>query len=149
MDNATLATDRESVLVDLTATIIKSYVQKNTLPVAALPGLIVEVHAAVMGLAVPSASASKEMVEKPTPAQIKKSIKPDALISFLDGKPYKTLKRHLSLHGFDPLSYRARYGLPSDYPMTAPSYSERRSELARATGLGQQRRTWPGKAALG
>ena len=62
-------------------------------------------------------------------------------MSFVDGKTYKTLKRHLTGAGLDPASYRQRYGLPSDYPMTAPSYSEQRSALAKSLGLGQQRRT--------
>lgn len=147
MDNATLATGGNAIPVELATRIVKSYVRNNTLTAALLPGLIVEVHAALMRLAEPSASATEEVVKKLTPAQIKKSITSDALISFLDGKPYKTLKRHLKAHQLDPDGYRARYGLPSNYPMTAPSYSERRSALAKASGLGQQRRTWPAKGA--
>lgn len=126
--------------------IVMCYVNKKTLPAAALHGLIVDVHTALVGLAAPVASAVEDEVGKPTPAQIKKSIKPDALISFIDGKPYKTLKRHLVRHGLNPNGYRTRYGLPSDYPMTSSDYSAKRSDLARATGLGQQRRTWPKKA---
>ena len=94
----------------------------------------------LVGLAKPAEPAA-EQVEKPTPAQIRKSITPDGLISFVDGKSYKTLKRHLTGHGLDFHAYRARYGLPSDYPSTAPNYSAQRSELARTLGLGQQRRT--------
>ncbi|MCP1557927.1 UNVERIFIED_ORG: putative transcriptional regulator [Methylobacterium sp. SuP10 SLI 274] len=67
--------------------------------------------------------------------QVRKSITPDALISFIDGKPYKTLKRHLSAHGLDPYSYCQRYGLPNDYPMVAAAYAARRSELAKSIGL--------------
>ncbi|CAO4179540.1 ROS/MUCR transcriptional regulator protein [Methylorubrum populi] len=94
---------------------------------------------ALAGLGVAQAAAPTEpKVERATPAQIKKSITPNALVSFVDGKPYKTLKRHLSQHGLDPQSYRTRYGLPADYPMTAPSYSEQRSALARSIGLGQR-----------
>jgi predicted transcriptional regulator len=69
-------------------------------------------------------------------AQIRRSITRDALISFLDGKPYKTLKRHVGKHGLTPEGYRARFGLPSDYPMVASSYSERRSAIANSIGLG-------------
>ena len=58
-------------------------------------------------------------------------------MSFIDGRTYKTLKRHLASHGLDPQGYRDRYGLPQDYPMVAPSYSERRSELAQNLGLGR------------
>ncbi|MCJ2109713.1 MucR family transcriptional regulator [Methylobacterium sp. E-025] len=78
--------------------------------------------------------------EKPTAYQIRKSITPDAIISFLDGKPYKTLKRHLTVAGLTLEQYRARYGLPSDYPSTAASYSAQRSALAHSLGLGQMRR---------
>ena len=56
----------------------------------------------------------------------------------IDGKTYKTLKRHLTSHGLDPKSYRDRYGLPADYPMVAGEYAERRSALAKAIGLGLQ-----------
>lgn len=58
-------------------------------------------------------------------------------MSFIDGRTYKTLKRHLTKHGLDPQSYRGRYGLPQDYPMVAPSYTAQRSERARAIGLGR------------
>ncbi|GEL44750.1 hypothetical protein MEX01_53410 [Methylorubrum extorquens] len=57
------------------------------------------------------------------------------------------LKRHLRLHRLDPESYRARYGLPTDYPVTAQSHSERRAAMARAQNLGQKRRKWPATAA--
>ena len=66
-----------------------------------------------------------------TPAQIRKSITPLALISFVDGKSYKTLKRHLGRHGLTLDDYRTKYGLPDDYPSTAPAYSEKRSAMAR------------------
>ncbi len=77
---------------------------------------------------------------KPTAAQIRKSVTDAALISFIDGKPYKTLKRHLTTHGETLASYKAKYGLPGDYPSTAPSYSAQRSEMARRIGLGSARK---------
>ena len=104
--------------------------------VGELPGLIHAVHASLVSLSQP-APPSSEALEKLTSAQIKKSITPDALISFIDGKPYKILKRHLSKHGFDPYSYRKRYGLPNDYPMVAANYAAQRSGLARSSGLGR------------
>jgi len=72
----------------------------------------------------------------PSNAQIRASIMPEALISFIDGIKYKTLKRHLTSKGLTPVQYRERYGLPSDYPMVAPAYSAKRSALAKAAGLG-------------
>ncbi|RYF12465.1 MAG: MucR family transcriptional regulator, partial [Oxalobacteraceae bacterium] len=101
--------------------------------------LIANVHQTLEGLSVPAMRAA-DQVEKPTPAQVKKSITPDALISFEDGKPYKTLRRHLSLRGLSAEAYRAKYGLPADYPMTCTSYSAQRSELARSLGLGNYRK---------
>ena len=95
-------------------------------------------HQALTGLSGP-AKPSVEQVEKPSAAQIKKSITADSLISFEDGKPYKTLRRHLTGRGLSPETYRTKYGLPVDYPMTSPSYSAQRSELARTNGLGNNR----------
>ncbi|WP_238179377.1 MucR family transcriptional regulator [Methylobacterium oxalidis] len=122
--------------VELAGDIVSAYVSNNSLPVAELPALIMSVHAALNGL-VKGEAAPAETVEKPTSAQVRKSITPDALISFIDGKPYKTLKRHLSTHGLDPYSYRQRYGLPNDYPMVAAAYAAQRSELAKSIGLGR------------
>ncbi|GJE42682.1 MucR family transcriptional regulator [Methylobacterium soli] len=125
-------------LVTLAADIVCAYVSNNSVPVAELSTLLGSVHAALNVLAAgPSQTAHAEDVEKPTPAQVRKSITPDALISFLDGKPYKTLKRHLTGHGLDPHSYRQRYGLSSDYPMVASNYAAQRSALAKQIGLGR------------
>ena len=125
--------------IGLTVEIVAAYVSNNSLPSGELPALIAGIYAALVGISRPSAEAAPA-VEKLTPAQIRKSITQDNLISFEDGKPYKTLRRHLTLRGLTPESYREKWGLPRDYPMTAPSYSEQRSQLARALGLGQQRR---------
>jgi len=73
-------------------------------------------------------------------AEIRKSIGAESLTSFIDGKLYKSLKRHLSTNGYTPETYKATFGLPADYPMTHPAYSARRSELAKSTGLGQKGR---------
>ncbi|GJE54371.1 MULTISPECIES: MucR family transcriptional regulator [Methylobacterium] len=125
--------------VELAADLVSAYVSNNSLPAADLPGLITQVHAALANLSAPAA-APEDSVEKATTSQIKKSVTPDALISFIDGKSYKTLKRHLSTHGLDFDTYRARYGLPSDYPTVSANYSAARSALAKDLGLGQQRR---------
>ena len=111
----------------------------NSIPAAELVALIVTTHAALTGLGnvgVPAAAPAA----RTTPAQIRKSITPEGLISFEDGKAYKTLKRHLTALGLTPEGYREKWGLPRDYPMVAASYSETRSALARSAGLGQQRR---------
>jgi len=142
------ATSSQSGAVSLTAELVAAYVANNSLPASELPGLMANVHAALQGLT-GAASTETPKAEKATPAQVRKSITPDALISFEDGKPYKTLRRHLTLRGLSPEAYREKWGLPADYPMTSAAYSAQRSELARSLGLGQQRRKSPAAAAEG
>jgi predicted transcriptional regulator len=129
--------------IELTTSIVSAYVSNNHVQGAELATLIAGTHAALTGLG-QNAPSEAPAAEKLTPAQIRKSITPDALISFIDGKPYKTLKRHLTGNGLTIEQYRERYGLPRDYPSTAASYSAMRSEMAQKIGLGQQRK----KAAL-
>ncbi|MGH1570870.1 MucR family transcriptional regulator [Methylobacterium sp. P31] len=133
------ATEQQQTFIEQASDIVSAYVSNNSVPISELPGLLAGVHAALTKLSAPAAAAT-EAADKPTPAQIRKSVTPDALISFIDGKPYKTLKRHLSRNGLTIEQYRERFGLPRDYPSTAASYSAQRSELARSLGLGQQRR---------
>ncbi|MGH1587332.1 MucR family transcriptional regulator [Methylobacterium phyllosphaerae] len=133
------ALDRQANFTELAGALVAAYVSHNPVPAAELPTLINIVHGAISGPAAggnPDATASAAEVEKPSAAQIRKSVRQDGIVSFIDGKPYKTLKRHLTSHGLDPRSYRDRYGLPADYPMVAPSYAEQRSALAKAIGLG-------------
>lgn len=128
--------DEKNATISLAADVVAAYVGNNTVAVADLPGLIRAVHDALAGVGAPEETAS-EPTARATAAQIRKSITPDALISFIDGKPYKTLKRHLTTHGTTVDEYKARFGLPKDYPTTAPAYSEARSAMAKALGLGQ------------
>ena len=80
-------------------------------------------------------------VEKKEPAvSIRKSITPDFLVCLDDGKKFKSLRRHLATLGMTPDQYRAKWGLPSDYPMVAPNYAAARSQLAKQSGLGQLRK---------
>jgi predicted transcriptional regulator len=126
--------------VRLTGDIVAAYVSNNSVPASEMPTLIRSVHRAVSGLISGPASDAVVQgadVERPSPAQIRKSVQQDGIVSFIDGKTYKTLRRHLTANGFNPQNYRERYGLPADYPMVAPSYAERRSALAKAIGLGQ------------
>ena len=124
-------------LIEMTGDIVAAYVSRNHVSVADLPALITSVHAAISGRLTGEAAPVQASVDRPSAGQIRKSVTPDALISFIDGTPYKTLKRHLTKHGFNPESYREHFGLPTDYPMVAASYSETRSNLARTLGLGQ------------
>jgi len=124
-------------LIDLTAEIVSAFVENNKVAADDLPGLIQSVHSALVGVGGPTAAAPGPEERKLTPAQIRKSITPDALISFIDGGRYKMLKRHLTTQGVTVAEYKARFGLPADYPTTAPNYSAARSEWAKASGLGQ------------
>jgi predicted transcriptional regulator len=130
-----VAEDR--TLIELTTEIVGAYVLANSIAASDLPGLIHGVHQALTGAGQPQA-APEEADAKATPGQIRKSISPDTLISFEDGKPYKSLKRHLSTRGLTPEDYRAKWGLPKDYPMVAPNYSAQRSALAKTLGLGRK-----------
>jgi predicted transcriptional regulator len=121
-------------LVELTSEIVSAYVANNKIPTAELPEVIASVHTALRKL-------DEKKPPKPTPLMpIKKTLTADYLISLEDGRRYKSLKRHLSGRGLTPAEYREKWGLPKDYPMVAPNYAKQRSELAKALGLGQQRR---------
>jgi len=128
--------------IELSAEIVSAFVSRNSVPMADLPNLIGNVHAALQNVGHPT---QKQEEAKPTPAvSVKRSITPDYLISLEDGKRYRTLKRHLTKLGLTPEAYREKWGLPRDYPIVAPSYAAKRSELAKSSGLGHQR----SKAAL-
>jgi predicted transcriptional regulator len=122
-------------LVELTTALVCAYVGTNSISVSTLPEIISCVYAALAALNAPPAAKA----EKPIPrVPIKKTVTPDAIISLEDGKPYKSLKRHLKRHGLTPAEYRAKWGLPSDYPMVAASYAAKRSALAKSMGLGRK-----------
>jgi predicted transcriptional regulator len=129
----------ESNLTELTADIVSAYVENNTIPVADLPAFINSVFSALTGTAAPEAVAPAGPT-KMTPAQIRKSITPDHLVSFITGQKFKSLKRHLNTQGMTVDQYKATYGLPKDYPTTSPNYSAARSQMALAIGLGQKGR---------
>lgn len=132
--------------VTLAVDIVSAYVGNNSLAVGELPGLITAVHGALAQLSNKPAEPEQPALTPAVP--IRRSIQHDFLICLEDGKKFKSLKRHLrTRYNLSPDEYRARWNLPDDYPMVAPSYAATRSELARTMGLGQQRRKWPSKAA--
>jgi predicted transcriptional regulator len=124
--------------LELAAEIVAAFVSHNSLPPAELPSVIHSVHAALVGLG--SGSAVPEVAIKKEPAvPIKKSVTPDFIICLEDGKKFQSLKRHLrTAYSLTPEEYRAKWGLPSDYPMVAPNYAQRRSQLAMSMGLGKK-----------
>ena len=125
--------------LELTTDLVSAYVSHNPLPASDLPSLIKAVHTALRQVGREKAEQRSE--ERPRPAvPIRKLITPDRLISLEDGRPYQSLKRHLAARGLTPEAYRAKWGLPPTYPMVAPNYAQRRSDLAKARGFGQRPR---------
>lgn len=124
-------------LLDLTTKIVSAHVGNNNVNANELPGLIQDVYRALSGMDAPVAQPKQD---RPVPAvPIKKSILPDYIICLEDGRKLKMLKRHLkTTYNMTPEEYRERWGLPSDYPMVAPNYAEKRSSLAREIGLGKK-----------
>lgn len=144
-DNDLTWTATDATLTQLTAGLLDTWLRirgpnDGTL-VAQMPGLAKTIYGALRDMT--GATAPTSAVVPATPlipaVPIDRSVTDDYLISLEDGKRYKTLKRHLSTRGMTFEQYKAKWGLPNDYPATAPSYSARRSELARANGLGQTR----------
>jgi len=126
---------------DGTIELVSAYVSNaNTrLTAEELQSLIRDTFATLSSLQAPDAS-SAPAVQTASKSNIRKSIGPDTMTSFEDGKSYKSLKRHLSVRGMTPADYRAKWGLPADYPMVHPTYSAQRSILAKAIGLGAKGR---------
>lgn len=132
-------------LVELSASVVGAYVSHNALSASDLPKLIAQVHQALTALNGPAAVEAAPELKPAVP--IKKSITPDYLICLEDGKKFKSLKRHLRTeYDMSPDEYRARWGLPPDYPMVAPSYSEARSALAKSIGLGRKPEAAPARS---
>ena len=128
-----------SELILQTVKIVSAYVERNNLAIADLPAFINSVHQSLSKLGQPDSGAAPEVELKPA-VPIKKSVFPDHIICLEDGKKLKMLKRHLqSSYGLTPDEYRAKWGLPADYPMVAPNYAKARSDLALQLGLGRKK----------
>mgnify|MGYP001054760232 FL=1 len=131
-----MTTDSKIDVLGLTAHIVSAYVENNKVPTSGLADLIASVNGSIVSLGKPV----EEPIEALQPAvNPKRSVHPDYIVCLEDGKKFKSLKRHLSVHfGLTPDEYRAKWGLPADYPMVAPNYAAARSELARTLGLGRK-----------
>jgi predicted transcriptional regulator len=126
----------EEELLRMTADVVAAYVSNNTLPTTQLAEIINAVYTSLKSLEGHTAELQPEPVKPAVP--IRKSVTPDFLICLEDGKKLKMLKRHLrSTYNMTPDEYRAKWGLPADYPMVAPNYAEQRSEFAKKIGLGR------------
>ncbi len=134
-------TTQQQDLTELTVELLSAFVANNSVRSDDLPALIASTHAALSGLAAPAAEAAAGAESHQPAVTARKSLaNRDFIISLIDGKPYKSLKRHLTGHGLTPEEYRSRYSLPATYPMVAPGYSDARREVAKRLGLGRKPR---------
>lgn len=131
------AIQREIDMIEMTSQITAAFVGHNTTAISDLPMVIASVHGALSGLG--QAPAAPEPAKIEPAVSVRSSIKPHALISLIDGKPYKMLRRHLHTNGYTEQSYRETFGLPASYPMVAAEYAEKRRALALSIGLGHHR----------
>lgn len=123
-------------LLELTTTIVSAFLKNNSMPAAQLPALISDIHRSLAEVS--STEEKAPAANQPPAVPVKKSVTPDYLICLEDGQKLKMLKRYLRTNfNMSPEEYRAKWNLPSDYPMVAPSYAEKRAEMAKAIGLGR------------
>ena len=125
----------DRTVIELTADIVGAYVANNRLAGSEVSQIIAMVASALRDIEHPTQEGPPPLA-KPTPTQVRRSIRPDAIVSFIDARPYRLLTRHVKQHGYTPETYRQAFGLPVDYPMTAPDYAAQRSAMAKASGLG-------------
>ena len=126
--------NKEENYTALTAEIVSAYVANNSVQAGNLAALIASIFAAVAGLDAPAAPPPQKPAVDP-----KRSVHDDYIVCLEDGKKFTSLKRHLmSEHGLTPQEYQIKWGLPGGYPMTAPSYAARRSDIAKRLGLGRK-----------
>ncbi len=141
-----MADENNTDITALTVQLLSAFVSKNSVPSESLAELIKTTRAALtQDLAAPAPEVAQDHVPA---VSVRKSIaSPDHIISLIDGKPYKTLKRHLGTHGLTPEQYRERYKLPKSYPLVAQNYSDARRAVAQRLGLGRKTAAAPVTAA--
>jgi len=123
-------------LLRMTADVAAAYLSNNPLPTSQLTEVIRTIYTSLQALDRPDGVA---MTSQRPLVPIKKSVTPDYIVCLEDGKKLKMLKRHLrTAYGMTPEAYRAKWGLPADYPMVAPNYAEQRSAFAKRIGLGRK-----------
>lgn len=130
--------ESEQTLAALTTQIVSAFVSNNAIAASEIPALIADVHLALARVYASNGHAEHEAAKPRTPW--KKTVTQDYIICLEDNKKFKSLKRHLKTHhNMSPEQYRAKHGLPPDYPMVAPNYAAARSELAKRMGLGTRK----------
>ncbi len=143
MQTTTIGTKEN--LLRLAAEIVSAYVRRNEVSSDSLPPVITAVYRILLELERPTGEALED-AQRPA-VTIGRSVQRSRIVCLEDGKTFKALKRHLrTAHRLTPEEYRSKWGLQNDYPMVAPDYSVKRSELARKMGLGQKAGTAAGSA---
>ncbi len=128
----------QSDILRMAVDIVASYVSNNPVPSAQVPDVINTVYGSLTALN--SGPATSEGEPQKPAVSVRRSITPEYLVCLEDGKQLKMLKRHLrAAYGMTPNEYRAKWGLPSDYPMVAPNYAKKRSVFAKRIGLGRKK----------
>lgn len=125
-------------LLRMTTRVVSAYVGNNPIPENQISDVIQSVYGSLEGLG--GGTADTQTKQKPA-VPVKRSIMPDHIICLEDGKKLKMLKRYLrTAYNLTPEEYRAKWGLPADYPMVAPNYAKQRSAFAKQIGLGKRAR---------
>jgi predicted transcriptional regulator len=131
--------------LSLIANVAASYLRRNSVGIEQIGSVVSSVRRALEEAAhgadgaAPSAGPAAMPEKRPPAVPVKNSVHNDYIICLEDGIQARTLKRHLqAAHGLTPQQYREKWGLPKDYPITAPGYSERRSQMAKRLGLGRK-----------
>lgn len=136
MDRDTSANTSHADILQMTTDIVSAYVSHNELPGSQISDVIRSVYATLNGQS--GSGAASQTPLKPA-VSIRRSVSPDYIICLEDGKKLKMLKRHLrTTYNLTPEEYRAKWGLPADYPMVSPNYAAQRSEFAKKIGLGRK-----------
>ncbi|MBD3760893.1 MAG: MucR family transcriptional regulator [Rhizorhabdus sp.] len=127
--------------IELATQVTTAWLKNPNVDVSAedVPAFLRRIHSAIGELSTGAGTAVPAEPEHKPAVPVRSSVKPDYLISLIDGRKFKSLKRHLSSQGLTPAEYRERYGLKSDYPMVAATYSAHRRDVAQRLGLGRKR----------
>ena len=137
----------EADIKKLTAQVVSAFLSNNTVPLADVPSLIQNTYAGLVNITSPVVAPDREL-QRPA-VSVKKSVTPDAITCLECGEELHMLKRHIrTAHGFTVGEYLSRWSLPTDYPVVAPNYGARRSEMAKAFGLGKKRNVEAPKVTL-
>jgi predicted transcriptional regulator len=136
MSNQTQDKVSDEEMLRMTTDVVSAYVGNNPLPATDIPDVIKTVYGSLSTLSGPA--AGRDALRPAVP--VRRSVTPDYLVCLEDGKKLKMLKRHLRTnYDMTPEEYRAKWGLPPDYPMVAPNYAKQRSEFAKRIGLGRRK----------